>query len=222
ALKAIKPYFREWSALSSYKGKTFFPPRALFRGERALYFPNLRGYTLANRWKVDKDTTDVLRGKISLVVLYSGKWAIDQTDSFAGKEQNPELQKLMAEGGGLQRVDINFEEQRLRAAMLWMFTGALKKTKKAEDWDKYFVVRKGLVDDVRMDISFINVKVGYVYLVDWDCKIRWAGSGDADGEEREGLVTCAKRLINIWRKGEAAKRQEVNTAKQEAIATAEA
>ena len=213
--KVIKPYFREWSALNSHRGKTFYCPRTLFRAERALYFPNLRGYTLVDRWKVDKDTTDVLRGRVSLVVLYSGKWGFDQTNSFAGQEQNAELQKLILEGGGLQKVEINFEEQRMRAGLVWMFAGGLKKTKKEEDWGKYFVVRRGFADDVRMDLGFINVKVGYVYLVDWDCRIRWAGSGDAEEGEREGLVSCAKRLIDIWKKGEAAQRQGVDTTSKE-------
>lgn len=62
------------------------------------------------------------------------------------------------------------------------------------------MVRRGLTDELRMDIGFINRRVGYVYLVDWDCKIRWAGSGNAEAEEREGLVNAVKRLTDAWKR----------------------
>ena len=91
-----KPYFREWTSMSAqHKGKTFLAPRSLFKADKALYFPNLRGYTLADRWKADRDTTDVLRGRLSVVVLYSGQWAQRQTESFVSVKQSTELGKLL-------------------------------------------------------------------------------------------------------------------------------
>ena len=41
-----------------------------------------------------------------------------------------------------------------------------------------------------------NPKVGHVYLLDKDCKIRWAGCGDANDEEKESLVKAVRRLID--------------------------
>jgi ATPase complex subunit ATP10 len=68
-------------------------------------------------------------------------------------------------------------------------------------WDKYFMIklprdiRRGLTDDVRDAMGFLNSQVGYVYLVDSSCKIRWAGSGHAWEGEVEGLNAAVQRLI---------------------------
>jgi len=45
-----------------------------------------------------------------------------------------------------------------------------------------------------------NSKVGYVYLVDSQCRVRWAGSGRADGGERKSLVRGVGRLVEEWRR----------------------
>ena len=175
------------------------------KAEKALYFPNLRGYTLADAWKADADTTDVLRGKVSLVLLYSGQWAYRQVGTFLGPEGKVEgeLGRLLGEGiegMGLQRVDVNFEERRLRAGLVWLFLGGLKKMRREAEWGKYFVVRRGLGDEVRSDIGVVNGSVGYVYLVDWEGKIRWAANGEAVNDEREGLVNGAKKLVEQWKR----------------------
>lgn len=41
----------------------------------------------------------------------------------------------------------------------------------------------------------MNSKVGYVYLVDTDCRIRWAGSGPAEPAELETLNAGLAKLI---------------------------
>lgn len=46
----------------------------------------------------------------------------------------------------------------------------------------------------------MNSKVGYVYLLDDDCRIRWAGSGPAEKSEVEVLNNGIKRLIEEKRK----------------------
>ncbi len=40
-----------------------------------------------------------------------------------------------------------------------------------------------------------NSKVGYVYLIDEDLKIRWAGCADATPEEVTALETCTGILL---------------------------
>ena len=44
-------------------------------------------------------------------------------------------------------------------------------------------------------MGLLNSRVGYVYLLDARCRIRWAGSGRAEGGEREGLVRGVGRLL---------------------------
>lgn len=41
----------------------------------------------------------------------------------------------------------------------------------------------------------MNSKVGYVYLLDDACHIRWAGSGNAEPSEIESLNNGLERLI---------------------------
>ena len=45
-----------------------------------------------------------------------------------------------------------------------------------------------------------NSRIGYVYLVDQNLKIRWAGCADATEEEVEALFRCAVLLIQRHKK----------------------
>jgi ATPase complex subunit ATP10 len=49
---------------------------------------------------------------------------------------------------------------------------------------------------MRESIGVLNSKVGYTYLVDHQCRIRWAGSGPAEPGEREGLVKGVQRILS--------------------------
>lgn len=192
--KISTPYFREWSNMRFSKGKTFLAPPRMFKSEHALWFPNLHGETLVkDKDQAMRDTTPVLAGRVSVVAVFSSAWAEAQVASFVSAEQNPELAKVLKQGA--QLVQINVEENSLKAGIISLFKGSLRKKVGEENWGKYFVVRKGLTDDSRERIGVLNSKVGYVYLLDGECKIRWAGSGVASEEERESLVKSAKMLI---------------------------
>ncbi len=65
-----------------------------------------------------------------------------------------------------------------------------------QNWGRYFIVRRGVSDEIRESVGLLNSKVGYVYLVDHNCRIRWAGSGDSEAEERGGLVKGVRRLMD--------------------------
>ena len=179
-----------------HRGKTFLSPLKLFKAESALHFPNMQGYTLASSRKT-ADTTRILEGKTSLVSVFSGTWAERQTQTFVGMKENPQLEAMVKELGSrdLQRVWINIEEDWMKAGLIWLFLGRVRRRLVKEEWGRSFVVRRGVEDDVKMSIGMANGKVGYVYLVDGNCRIRWAGSGDASSEEREGLFACVKRLF---------------------------
>ena len=51
------------------------------------------------------------------------------------------------------------------------------------------------MEDIRQAIALDNKHVGYVYLVDENVKIRWAGCADAAPEEREALLRCTDVLL---------------------------
>ncbi|PVH87224.1 hypothetical protein DL98DRAFT_566945 [Cadophora sp. DSE1049] len=193
--KISTPYFREWSNMRLHKGKSFLAPPRLFKGERALYFPNFQGQTLSKD-KIQRDTTPVFEDKVSIVSVFSSAWAENQAATFAAEKNNPELHELVKSSGGLaQMVQINIEENALKAMLVKLFMPSLRRRMGAGNWGRYFLVRKGVSDEIRDAIGLLNSKVGYTYLLDGECRIRWAGSGPCEGDEKDGLVRGAKRLI---------------------------
>lgn len=48
---------------------------------------------------------------------------------------------------------------------------------------------------VREPMGMVNSKVGYVYLVDENLKIRWGGCADAMLEETQALLACTGVLL---------------------------
>jgi ATPase complex subunit ATP10 len=193
--KISTPYFREWSNMRLHKGKSFLAPPRLFKAERSLYFPNFYGQTL-DPDKVFRDTTPTLEDKVSVVSVFSSQWAENQANTFASEQQNPELHELVRQSEGrAQLVKINIEENALKAYLVKMFMGGLRQQLGKENWGRYFLVRNEITTDIRDAVGLLNSKVGYTYLLDEQCRIRWAGSGPAEGEEKDGLMRCTRRLI---------------------------
>lgn len=207
--KAVaKPYFREWTNMQYQKGKTFIAPSKLFRADKALYFPNLHGVTLASP-RDAQDTTAVLEDRVSVVSVFSGTWAEMQTATFVSEQDNEELHQTLKEGKEVaQQVRINIEENPLKAWLIQMFMPGLRRRIPEHSHGEYFMVRKGITEEIKEKIGLLNSKVGYVYLVDGHCKIRWAGSGQAEPSEKESLVRGVSRLVEEWRK--AGGEQKVN------------
>ncbi|KAA6410937.1 MAG: F1F0 ATP synthase assembly protein [Lasallia pustulata] len=195
-----KPYFREWTNMRYHKGKTFVSNPRLFRADKALYFPNLQGITLATPRQLC-DTTPVLKDRVSIVSVFSETWAERQVATFVGEKENPELQAVLREGKGVaQRVEINYEPSAIKAALIRLFMPGLRRRMDKDAHGRYFVVRRGVTEEMRDDVGWINSKVGYVYLVDRECKIRWAGSGRAEAGEKAGLVAGVRRLVEEYKK----------------------
>lgn len=187
-----------------HKGKTFLAPPGLFKAERALYFPNLRGQTLVKKSGL-RDTTPVLKGNVSVVSVFNSAWAENQAATFTSLKKNPELHELLKIGAEdplhiVRRVSINIENNTLKAWIIKLFMPFLRKRMGPNNWSQYFLVRKGITDEIRDAIGLLNSKVGYTYLVDANCKIRWAGSGVSEGDENQGLVKGLQRLIDERKK----------------------
>jgi len=212
-----KPYFRDWSNMSLHKGKSFLAPPRPFKADVSLYFPNLFGRTLLKDDKKPRDTTPSLQGKLSVVTVFSGLWAENQTKTFVDPKSNPELHRLLSENkGAAQLVRVNMEDNWVRAALVALFMGNLRRQYGRESWDKYFLVKTPVSDEIREHIGLLNSKVGYVYLVDKECRIRWAGSGNAEGDENPGLVKAVQRVLaEMGRKSAAPVPAETAVAEEE-------
>lgn len=207
-----KSYFRDWSNLRFHKGKTFKSNERLFRGAVSLWFPNFYGKTLrkdnerrmlysGDGYKgLGRDTCTVMEGKVSVVTIVTSMWAQAQVDSFCSKEQNPELHEVLRENKDVaQMVWINNETNTLKWWLLQLFLYNLRTGKTKEEQSRYFMVRKAFSDVVKEAIGIMNEKVGYVYLVDSECKIRWAGSAEAEPNERQSLVKGLAKLAEEFR-----------------------
>lgn len=195
--QAAKPYFREWTNMRYHEGKTFLSNPRLFKRDKALYLPNMSGITLASP-KQPQNTTSVLRGRISVVNMFSSAWAEAQVVTFTGEAQNPGLYEILKSKGGVaaaQKVDINVEENAFKAWLVRMFMGRMRKSAAPEQHERYFLVRKGLTDAIKEIIGMMNSKVGYVYLLDENCRIRWAGSGPAQEDEIDALNRGVTKLL---------------------------
>lgn len=183
-----------------HQGKSFMSNQRLLKREKALYFPNLFGITLASPSE-KQNTTSLLQGKISVISLFSSAWAENQVVTFTGPTQNPELYKALQAGTSssgsvlAQKVDINLEENPLKAWLIRMFIWRMRRNSPTEQHKRYFLVRKGLSDDLKEAIGMMNSKVGYIYLLDDDCRIRWAGSGHAEEIEMQSLNNGVRKLV---------------------------
>jgi ATPase complex subunit ATP10 len=168
----------------------------------SLFFPNFYGETLVKTTpKEPRDTTPLLSGRASVVSFFSSQWAERQAASFASAAANPALHDFVARSGGrAQLININYEDNAAKAWIIRLFMGSLRAKTPQSDWDKYFLVRAGVTDEIREYIGLLNSKVGYTYLVDHHCRIRWAGSGDAHPDEIEGLNKGLARLVDAINK----------------------
>lgn len=180
-----------------HEGKTFLSNLRLFKRDKALYLPNMYGITLASP-KKPQNTTSLLRGRISVVNVFSSVWAETQVASFTGPQQNPELYEILKSSGGpavAQKVDVNMEENVLKAWLVRMFMWSMRKKLVQVQHERYFLVRKGLSEAIKQSIGIMNNKVGYVYLLDENCRIRWAGSGPAHEDEINALNNGVRKLL---------------------------
>ncbi|KAK8149251.1 Mitochondrial ATPase complex subunit atp10 [Beauveria asiatica] len=194
-----RPYFRDWNNLKYHDGKSFIAPPRLFKAEFSLFFPNLYGQTILKTDKEPRDTTPLLAGKASVVCIFSSQWAEAQAESFTSAAANPALQDILARHGGrdgpAQVVRVNYEDNAGKAWLVRLFMGALRRRLPEHEWDKYFLVRRGVTDHIRECIGLLNSKVGYTYLVDQHCRVRWAASGNGSPDEVEGLNRGLVRLV---------------------------
>ncbi|KAF6841345.1 f1f0 atp synthase assembly protein [Colletotrichum plurivorum] len=210
--KMARPYFRDWRNMQFHEGKSFIAPPLPFKGDVSLFFPNFVGDTL--NMNGPRDTTRTLLNKVTVVAMYSSKWAEDQTKTFVSPEANPELHELLGQQKAkTQIVQLNIEDNSFKARIVKFFMQYMRKQTPQEDWGKYFLVPRAVTDEISESIGYLNSKVGYIYLVDNLCRIRWAASGPSRPDERESLVKGVKLVLHEWNKAakaaqEAAKAEE--------------
>lgn len=106
----------------------------------------------------------------------------------------------------VQKVEINVEPNPLKSFLIRLFLPRLRRLHKQSEWNKWFLVTRGITAQMQEALGVGNSKVGYVYLVDSKCRVRWAGSGRAEEGERSSLLRGVGRLVEEWRKERDAER----------------
>ena len=94
-----------------------------------------------------------------------------------------------------QLVQINLQENRLKAYLVSLFLSSLRSQVPATLQPSYILSHQNLTTE-REDLALHNKHVGYTYLVGPDAKIRWGAGGFAEKEERQALVACTGVLLS--------------------------
>lgn len=168
-------------------GKMFVSPGAYFKREKSLYFPNFVGKTLSESTSAlpgPAATTAILKGNISLVRIFSNMTGEAQTASYFLDGETPET----VVEDGFQVVDINLPDNFATEFLVKWHAKKIRATlPDPARHARYFISRKGVSKEMRQDLYMENKYSGYLYLVDDECKIRWAACGDASESERNAL-----------------------------------
>ncbi|GAA5993745.1 hypothetical protein JCM5350_008218 [Sporobolomyces pararoseus] len=182
-----KGYFHDYNELRHQGGKSYASPKTLIREDLSLYFPDIEGVSLATKEKTH--TTDLFENKVSLVVFSSFRSSEEHINSFV----RPALADMKDEKR-FQYVYINLQENPLKSFLVSMFISSLRKTVPVEHHPTYLLSHQSL-EYLREPLGMPNKHVGYVFLVDWNKKIRWAGCSWATVDEEEALRRCSHVLV---------------------------
>ncbi|KAF8342767.1 ATP10 protein-domain-containing protein [Cantharellus anzutake] len=185
--QATQGYFNDYHRLGDRQGKSWIGPKTLIKSEQALYFPNMEGTRLTPKEPVH--TTSVLEGKVSLVAMLSTQASQEHVESFAIRtisenKDNPHF----------QYVQINLQENPLKSFIIALAARSLRK-QIPEHLQSTYILSHQNMELFREPMGMENRHVGYVYLVDQDGKIRWAGCSHANPEEIQALAVCTDVLL---------------------------
>jgi len=186
--EASKGYFQDLNATRHHGGKTWIAPTVMIREDKSLYFPNIMGTALDNSDK--KHTTDICTGRISVISMLSSKISEIHVAGFTTRTHTRFSRHPL-----YTPISINLQENLLKSFIVTLFLSSIRKYVPKELQPTYLVSSQNM-EYVREDVGMVNKHVGYVYLVDEKCRIRWAGCADAKQEEARALETCTAVLLD--------------------------
>jgi ATPase complex subunit ATP10 len=105
-----------------------------------------------------------------------------------------------------QLIQINLQENRLKAYLVSLFLSSLKSQVPAPLQPTYLLSHQSLSSE-RESLGLHNKHVGYTYLIGPDEKIRWAAGAFAEKEERQALVACTGVLLSRLAEGQKGRSQ---------------
>ncbi|TFK72087.1 hypothetical protein BDN72DRAFT_763905 [Pluteus cervinus] len=185
--EASKGYFHDMNMTRKHGGKTWIAPKVLIREDKALYLPNVKGKSIDNG--TTKDTTTTCYGRVTVLAMLGTKISEIHAKGFIEPTYNRYHNHPL-----FQYVQINIQENLLKSMLVNLFSTTLRASVPQELQPNYWVSSQNM-EYVRDALGMTNSKVGYVYLVDENLKIRWGASADATMEETQALEACAGVLL---------------------------
>ena len=188
--------FYETKSFRNTNGKIFTSPVSYFRNDKSKYFPD---FISANINGDQKSLGEILEGKVNLVRLYSTvsgeqcvkSWFKSEEKDLAGTNYD----EFETSYPTAQIIDINIPQNWLKGFILGLSKSNIKKTMPPSRHENYFILPDHIFKyDVREKLLCDNMCSGYIYLLDHNGRIRWAGSGYADEEEKKLMWKCVGGL----------------------------
>ncbi|KAG0249847.1 Mitochondrial ATPase complex subunit atp10 [Actinomortierella ambigua] len=182
-------YFSEFSEINRTGAKLWFASPAMMTAEKALYMPNIVGTSLKTSETVE--LADLLKGKISLVSISGTRFGEEQTETFV----KPFLERWPAgkPGSKVQLVELNIQENPLKAGLVRVMVPFVRKTIPEERHANYLLHYKS-IKHLKDPLCMQNSYLGYVFLVDGNCKIRWGAHGKGTEAEIHTLLDSVQKL----------------------------
>ncbi|KAF9332404.1 hypothetical protein BG006_004720 [Podila minutissima] len=180
-------YFSEFSEVNRTGAKLWKATTSMVNADKALYMPNIVGTSLKTSEPIE--LVDVLRGKISLLAISGTRFGEEQIETY----MKPFLTRWPAGSSKVQVVELNIQENPLKAGLVRMMVPFVKKTIPEERHTNYILHYKS-IKHLKEPLSMQNSYLGYVFLVDGNCKIRWGAHGPATEIEVKTLLDSVQRL----------------------------
>ncbi|KAJ1925103.1 Mitochondrial ATPase complex subunit atp10 [Tieghemiomyces parasiticus] len=206
--KFQRPHFQDMLDLKKYGDKLFPAPTQLIPADRALYMPNLEARNLLGK---PAQLVTLLRGRVSLVSFQFVKHAEEHVETYSKpfqaafegavltKEGRQAPPQQPPHGGHLevQHVRINVVENWAKAAVVRPFLTSTLGQGLTDDEKRRFLCHFRPIDRMKDQLFIDNLAMGWVYLVDPDCKVRWYANGAARPEEINQLLRFTAGLARL-------------------------
>jgi len=186
--EATSGYFEDYhkTMQGGHGGKMWLGPKAMIREDRALYFPDVSGKNLLGK---EAHTTSICEGNISVVALMSTQAAEEHVKSFTDN-----LVKMFEDEPLFKFVQINLQENMFKSALVSLSKSHIRKLT-PHKWHDTYIHSSQNMEMLRKPLGFENKHLGFVYLLDENVKVRWAGCGVAKTEESVALMNCTRSLL---------------------------
>lgn len=171
--------------MRQHGGKMYYASSQLVKPEKAGYMPNFEAQDLS-RQKIN--TTEKLVGKITLMTFVYAKFGEPHVNTFI----KPFLEKYKDQKD-IQVVEVNVQENILKQLLLKAFIPSIRKNLPLERKENYCLILKD-ISRTRKCLGMSNQYIGYSFLVDENCKIRWTAHGEATSEEVGNMLAMTDYL----------------------------